>query len=253
MPAVLALPAFWGAVGATAAGATSMIGAGEAAAATEDAAHIQADTAAKALDFQKQKAAQDLAQQNAIQKANYDQWAASQRRASNFAQMLGLPAFDIPSYQPIPNALSATTTAPTASTGLPAGAATSGSFPTAPSGGSPTDTAAIQSALEQNYKALGVTPTGRGTGPTDIAYYADQIANTGGLTPQNFSYWFGPQGRIATDIGGHGAAGATATTASAATPLTYAPLNPLTAMTAPMPVAAAYTPTPNNFAYLLNG
>jgi hypothetical protein len=50
-----------------------------------------------------------------------------------------------------------------------------------------------------NYKSLGLTPTGPGSGPTDSAYYATQYAATGGSNPDNDRYWFGPQGRVATD------------------------------------------------------
>jgi hypothetical protein len=58
----------------------------------------------------------------------------------------------------------------------------------------------ISAANLANYKALGVSPTGRGTGPTDSAYYDEQIAATGGLTDANKAYWFGPGGRIALDM-----------------------------------------------------
>lgn len=57
----------------------------------------------------------------------------------------------------------------------------------------------ISAANLANYKALGLTPSGRGTGPTDSAYYDEQIAATGGLTDANKAYWFGPNGRIAQD------------------------------------------------------
>lgn len=57
----------------------------------------------------------------------------------------------------------------------------------------------ITAGLDANYKALGLTAGGRGSGPTDRAYYADQIAATGGLTEANKGYWFGTNGRIASD------------------------------------------------------
>lgn len=57
----------------------------------------------------------------------------------------------------------------------------------------------ITAANLANYKALGLTPSGRGTGPTDSAYYDDEIAATGGLTDANKKFWFGPNGRIALD------------------------------------------------------
>ena len=57
-------------------------------------------------------------------------------------------------------------------------------------------------ALLENYKSLGKTPTGAGSGPTDLAYFAKRIAETGGLTDANKAYWFGPTGRIAQELKG---------------------------------------------------
>src|SRR5213596_3486801 len=53
------------------------------------------------------------------------------------------------------------------------------------------------------YKFLGLVPTGRGTGPTDIAYYAEVVAQTGGWTHRtaeggdNIGYW---EDRIKADL-----------------------------------------------------
>ena len=74
----------------------------------------------------------------------------------------------------------------------------------------PTDPAYIRAQLLNFYQQQGMQPTGPGSGPTDIAYYAQKIAETGGWTPQNASYW---QGRIPQDVqrassgGGGGAMG----------------------------------------------
>lgn len=94
---------------------------------------------------------------------------------------------------------------------LPANAA--GTPPTtgAPST-NPTDPAGILAQLQKNYDALGVKPTGPGTGPTDITYYAGKVAETGGLTPDNLTYWFGPTGRIASDLAKAKGGGTSATT-----------------------------------------
>jgi hypothetical protein len=54
----------------------------------------------------------------------------------------------------------------------------------------------------QNYQQLGATPTGPGSGPTDSAYFIRRINETGGMTPDNVNYWFGPQGRIAREMRG---------------------------------------------------
>ncbi len=72
----------------------------------------------------------------------------------------------------------------------------------------PTDPTAIEAALRANYSTLGLTPGAPGSGATDLSYYAQQIANTGGLTPQNSAYWFGAGGRIAMDAQKGGSGGA---------------------------------------------
>jgi hypothetical protein len=81
-----------------------------------------------------------------------------------------------------------------------------------------------------NYKALGLTPTGPGTGPTDSAYFADKYAATGGSNPDNDSYWFGPNGRIAKEAAQAGlkfgapAPTPPASSTSGALPVTGAPV-----------------------------
>ncbi len=94
----------------------------------------------------------------------------------------------------------------------------------------PTDQAGILAALTKQYGDLGTKPTGPGTGPTDISYYAQKIAETGGLTQDNINYWFGPSGRIANDLAKSTSGGTkspTATSLSAPTagpPLSITPL-----------------------------
>lgn len=60
---------------------------------------------------------------------------------------------------------------------------------------SPTDPAAIQDQVAENFARLNVKPTA-----ADLATYTQQIRATGGLTAENLALWFGPQGRIATDL-----------------------------------------------------
>lgn len=115
MPAAVAIPLITAGIGAT----TTAIGAKLSSNAARDAANaqvqaankaaeLQAQSNAQALEFQKQQAAQDLTTANATQQANYNQWAARERRLSNFGAALGLSPRDIPAYQPIPNASSGT-------------------------------------------------------------------------------------------------------------------------------------------------
>jgi hypothetical protein len=90
----------------------------------------------------------------------------------------------------------------------------------------------ITARIAQNYKDLGLTPTGPGSGPTDAAYYATQDAATGGLTDANNNYWFGPTGRIATDAAKAGLKGTPSTASPSASP-DAAPADPLITLKAP--------------------
>ncbi len=117
--------------------------------------------------------------------------------------------------------------------GATGGAATTASA-AAPSG-------SVEDAVMQNYQQLGATPTGQGTGPTDSAYFIRRINETGGMTPENQSYWFGPNGRIAREMRGEvppeqGAAETPANVGSMASnslqpPGTVSPLPPLPGQT----------------------
>jgi hypothetical protein len=97
----------------------------------------------------------------------------------------------------------------------------------------------ITQKILDNYKALGLTPTGSGTGPTDTAYFAEKYAATGGSTPDNDSYWFGPNGRIAKEARQAGVPFGTPTPTS---PTSQTPAAPAAATAPPVtgaPVARA--------------
>jgi hypothetical protein len=97
----------------------------------------------------------------------------------------------------------------------------------------------ITQKILDNYKALGLTPTGAGTGPTDTAYFAEKYAQTGGSTPDNDSYWFGPNGRIAKEAR---QAGVTFGTPSPTSPTSPTPPAPAPSSAPPItgaPVAKA--------------
>lgn len=186
-----------GIIGGGTTAASSIYGATKSSGAAKDAAQLQTDAANHAADvqakanadtltFQKSQAAQDLASQNATQQANYGQWAAKEGRMSDFGQMLGLAPRQIPAYQPLPGA----------------GGTTSGGQPPAAASGD-----AVTQALLDNYKALGVTPTGPGTGPTDIAYMAQQAKASLAAGERPLSYWLGPQGRVAQELAKAGGGG----------------------------------------------
>lgn len=57
----------------------------------------------------------------------------------------------------------------------------------------------ITSQLQGVYKGLGVTPTGPGSGASDIGYFAQKVKDTGGWTPDNAKYW---QERIPNELKG---------------------------------------------------
>jgi|SRR5579872_6668945 len=247
--APVAATAFWGAVGAGVAGTAAVINAKTQAGATETAANTQATatmTAAQltakatadALAFSKAQAENEYQNSQVAAKANYDQTAAQRARLGTLGAMLGLPAPVMPPFQPgvdpnytgatpgvpvqpLPSSTTTPTSGPTTAGASPSGAA-------AATSNNPLDPSAIQAQLTANYKSLGLTPTGPGTGPTDIAYYAKQIAATGGLTPQNSAYWFGPSGRIASDAA-KAKSGTMGTTAGVVPPPTSGTLGTLLA------------------------
>jgi hypothetical protein len=149
--------------------------------ALEYSANLQDAANQRAEVFSRQQAENSFANSEVTRQANYNQWAAREARVSSLGQALGLSARDIPAYVPgvDPNY-----------TGGSSGSSSS-SVPLSSD---------ITDALTKNYQSLGATPTGPGTGPTDLSYFAQRIADTGGLTPQNTAYWFGPNGRIAQEL-----------------------------------------------------
>jgi hypothetical protein len=162
--------------------------------AQEYAANLTAEAAANSLAFSKAGAENTFQNSNVANESNYNQYAAAQKRIGSVGLLLGMGQREIPAFIPgvDPNF--------TGSSGSSGGS----------SGAPVAVTPDITAAALANYKTLGVSPTGVGTGPTDISYYAQQIANTGGLTPANTAYWFGPNGRIAQDLAkSGGTAGAT--------------------------------------------
>jgi hypothetical protein len=169
------------------------------------AAKLQSDAAAKALDFQKEQAAVDQANFQKTQTANfgqyksasdenygqykagaqtdYDRWALHQNNMGYLGELLGLPARQVPA---------ANIAAPPVYGANP--------FDTGGSALSGAPTQSIMDALKANYKSLGYAPTGPGTGPTDIAYFADAASRSAAAGERPLSYWLGPNGRVAQEI-----------------------------------------------------
>jgi hypothetical protein len=151
---------------------------------------------------------------------------------NDIRQSLGMPSHPIPAYVPTLRPGSAPSPTPGASAppsapGTPAPPSASGP---ALATGNPTDRNVILQNLTNVYKTLGVSPTGRGTGPTDIEYMADQVAKTGGWTTANAGYW---PDRIKQELAkaGGGAAGTSAAPAN-----TLAAFLPTSNMVAPSAV-----------------
>jgi hypothetical protein len=71
------------------------------------AADLESQSTREALDFQKAEAAKTRADAEVTRHANYDQWAAQQRRLGTLGQLLGLAAPEIPGYVPLDGTLGA--------------------------------------------------------------------------------------------------------------------------------------------------
>jgi hypothetical protein len=240
---------------------------------TTTAANYAADktsqAAAASLAFEQQKDREAQAQAAATQKANYDQWAAKETRMNDIRTSLGMPAHPIPAYVPTTTPGSTPpsgTTPPVPGSGpspglgyVPPRATPPGVNPANPANpataGNPTDRNVILQNLTNVYKTLGVSPTGRGTGPTDIAYMADQVAKTGGWTSANAGYW---PDRIKQELAkaGGGAPGASPTPGPANTLAAFLPTSAMSAapgaVRAPLPYlnpnGNIYNPTIGSYA-----
>jgi hypothetical protein len=147
------------------------------------AADLQAKGAADALAFTKAQGENAFQNSEAARQGNYGMYAAAQRRLGAVGDLIGAGPREIPAYVPGVDPNFTGTAAPAAS-GAPA-----------PGGSDP-----VTQAILDNYKALGVAPTGPGTGPTDVAYMVKQAKASLAAGERPLSYWLGPQGRIAQEL-----------------------------------------------------
>lgn len=168
---------FWGM--SEQAGAQTSAAQAQANAATQ-AAQIQAQSQQQALLFAEQQAQQNLISQNAIQQANYNQWAAQQQRIGALAQSYGYPARQIPAYVPIPGSQNPIPTSLAATTGTPtqtsSGAVANTVAPTTTSSG-----AVANTAVPPTTTTTTPSPTTGGTS----GYQALINAINGGQSPQS--------------------------------------------------------------------
>jgi len=191
-------------------GAAQAYGAHKSAQASDTAAAASAKANADAIAEQQRQDAiqkQEFDQQQAAAKAQWDaqqQIRAPYRQAGSAAlsSLGGILGVDFGS----------------GGGGAPSGAppAASASSPT-PSGSDP-----VTQAILDNYKALGVAPTGPGSGPTDIAYMVQQAKASLASGERPLSYWLGPQGRIAQELA-KAKGGSSTTPISAVMPRSLAP------------------------------
>lgn len=98
--AAAALPFTMSAIGAGAAATGAIVGANKQSSAVNHAADLQSQSAAQALQFEREQAARDQANFEATQRANYDQWASREGRLGTLDQLVGLPQRQIPGYVP---------------------------------------------------------------------------------------------------------------------------------------------------------
>lgn len=224
------------------------------------AAELQDAAAKRTEEFLRQQAENQFLNSEVTRRGNYDQWRAREQRFSNLSQELGAGARDIPDYAPgVDPRYTNTSTTQSTNTSTPGGGTTQPR--TTLDGQTNTSTTQtsndpIQQALIDNYKTLGVSPTGPGSGPTDIAYFAQRIQETGGLTEDNKNYWFGPNGRIAQELakgksgGGTSSTQTLSNTSSGYKPFQYSPLvtQPLTPSLTDAP--QSHLPMPGTLAAL---
>jgi hypothetical protein len=178
---------------------------------------IQANASGKASDAQ-QKYLEDAL---AYEKENdlYNRGVAADKvklEAGRYADYTGRIGGFVENGQSSNDRMSALLGLPARSGASSGGAASYSSYGTPGPQGVTVSPELTQRVID-NYKALGLTPTGAGTGPTDTAYFASKYAETGGSTPGNDAYWFGPGGRIAKEATQAGLKFGTPTTPPAAT------------------------------------
>lgn len=150
------------------------------------AADLQSKASADALAFTQKQSENAYQNSETSRQGNYDQWAAGQRRLGSIDQLIGMGPREIPAYVSGVDPHFDGGGAPTGPGGAPAGGGSSAA------------------ALAAFYKSIGVAPGARGSGGTDLAYYADAIDAHGGPTAANMGYF---TDRIKQDLAKAGSPG----------------------------------------------
>ena len=212
------------------------------------AADLEKQSNDAALEFQKQQAALNAAQANATLQANYNQWRAHEQRVSDFGTALGLPARNIPDYQPLPQTLPSTQTTPTSGP-TPAGATPQTSF------GNLSDPSAWMSLVNDTPKLTQWVQQGLGAAaaakPDLVSYYVGKIKGQPGANPQeqagSANYWMQ---KLQSDPNVTGIASRAAAAPSSAAG--YVSTMPISAPSRQMVMTPALAmPTSNSFASFL--
>lgn len=175
---------------------------------SDKALEAQTQSNREALDFQKQQAAQDLITHNATAKANYDQWAAREKRISSLGAALGLAPRDIPAFVPTPGQTDAPVSNPGNSGVATPGLASGGLSAPGPNA-SPDD---VGHFVASYFASKGVKPQA-----TSVEYFVQKwpelVARGQELGDPDY-----PMKRLAAadEFGGGGAAGGTVASAAKA-------------------------------------
>ena len=107
MPAAVLVPAIASVASGVGSAVMQSRAAGKAAKATSDASNYAADRQAEAQQRQEQflreQAQRNYEQEESVRRANYDQWAAREKRLGSIAERLGYGRRDVPAYVPSVN------------------------------------------------------------------------------------------------------------------------------------------------------
>ena len=211
------------------------------------AADLEKQSNDAALEFQKQQAALNMAQANAVQQANYEQNRAHEQRLSDFGQALGLAPRNIPAYVPLPQTLPSTQTTPTSGP-TPTGATPQGNF------GNLSDPNAWMSLVNDTGKLTQWVQQGLGAAaaakPDLVSYYVGKIKGQPGANPTeqagSATYWMQ---KLQSDPNVTGRSAAAPTTANSAAG--YVSTMPMTPQRQMVMTPALAMPTSNSFASFL--
>lgn len=149
-------------------------------AAAANAANLQKQSSDEALSYERDQAAEDKRRYDESQQRNYEQYLRRYRAAQALGKTINFDMPDAPDYYT--SKASGPGGGPSIAA-LMGGGGPPGSAP--PPSGNPMDRDYIKQQVTAELAKHGQKPTGRGTGPGDVEYWADQIQKGKGWEP----YW----------------------------------------------------------------